>query len=71
MTELEFQIERGGIFSTAIGLARLALKNQEIEKAQEYLDKACDDVERLWYDHLIAIGYEEKLVRQFLGMKEV
>lgn len=65
-----FQRERGAIFSSAIGLARLALKSGEPEKALCYLDKAVDEVDAAWREALLADGYAEPLIEQFLGPRK-
>lgn len=68
--EALFQRNRGAIYSSAIGLARLALKSGEPEKALGYLNEAVDAVDAAWREALLADGYAESLIDKFLGPRK-
>lgn len=59
--------ERGAIFSSAIGLARLALQSGESAKALGHLDEACDEVDARWREALVKDGHDAELIERFLG----
>lgn len=67
--EAAFQRERGAIFSSGVGLARLALRDGDGAKALEYLDGACAEVHEAWWKALLADGYAEPLIEQFIGKR--
>jgi 1,2-phenylacetyl-CoA epoxidase catalytic subunit len=68
--EKRFMEERAGIYSTAIGLARLALRDDDSTKARQRLAEACDEVHRLHWDALLAAGHEAEKIAMFLGPRD-
>jgi hypothetical protein len=67
LDELEYAQEKAGLFSTGVGLARMALKNGKIAEAQDDLDHCNDRIHELTRQTLIKQGYGEESIDQFLG----
>ena len=61
--------ERGGLFSSAIGLARLALANDEPEKARQRLDEAVQESYDIHRAACIADGWDEESLDRFFGVR--
>lgn len=62
-----YMLERGGVMSSAIGLARLWLSHGDPGKAAEILDDCCDELHRLHWDACLADGHEHRTIAMLLG----
>ena len=62
-----FDRERAAIFSSAIGMARLCLRDGDAEGALKVLDSAFAETTRLHREALLTAGYSPSLVKAFLG----
>lgn len=71
MTELDFARERAALFSSGVGLARLALNGGKPDEALRHLDHYCDRVDDLSRRFYSEQGYDGESINRFLGAKRV
>lgn len=63
-------LERAAILATAVGRARLALKQGDAPKAQLILDDATERSRKLLRDALVEVGMKEEDADSILGLME-
>lgn len=69
LEDLEYAEEKSGLFSTGVGLARMALSRGKVAEAQDDLDHCSDRIHELTRNALLKKGYGVESIDQFLGTK--
>lgn len=62
--------DRGAILSTAVGIARMALLDDDPALARAELDDACKRTHNLMFDHAIALGHPLERVEMLYGPRD-
>jgi hypothetical protein len=68
--EYQYMLDRGGVMSQAIGLARLALQQGDPAKAAKALDECCDELHRKHWEAAEQDGWGPEKIEQLLGGRE-
>jgi hypothetical protein len=66
-TELAYQQERAALYASGIGLARMALKNGDIDAAYDALTHYCDRVKDLTREWMRSNGHDDAAIAWFVG----